>query len=139
MSYNKAKEEKKWVQWKQAEEKQLRALGVSEDMIQRLHTYDWQIFKKERNYQRWNIKDEEYLQGLIDLNEPSIETVEQLLDQIENQQLYSIVSNLDQFTLELLLYRIKGFSDKEIGNLTGIRSGTITNKFYRLRKKFKNF
>ena len=33
MAYNKAKEEKKWRLWKEAEEKQLRNLGVNEDDI----------------------------------------------------------------------------------------------------------
>ena len=33
MAYNKAKEEKKWRLWKEAEEKQLRSLGVNEDDI----------------------------------------------------------------------------------------------------------
>lgn len=31
MAYNKAKEERKWRLWKEAEEKKLRSLGVSED------------------------------------------------------------------------------------------------------------
>ena len=31
MAYNKAREEKKWRLWKEAEEKQLRSLGVSEN------------------------------------------------------------------------------------------------------------
>lgn len=30
-----------------------RELGVSEDVIQRLHTYDWQQFKAERNFYEW--------------------------------------------------------------------------------------
>ena len=34
MAYNKAKEEKKWRLWKEAEEKQLRSLGVNEDDIE---------------------------------------------------------------------------------------------------------
>ena len=33
MAYNKAREEKKWRLWKEAEEKQLRSLGVSEKDI----------------------------------------------------------------------------------------------------------
>lgn len=33
MAYNKASEERKWRLWKEAEEKQLRELGVSEDRI----------------------------------------------------------------------------------------------------------
>ena len=41
MSFNYGKEEKKWRLWKEAEEKQLRSLGVSEDTIEQLHTHDW--------------------------------------------------------------------------------------------------
>ena len=47
MAYNHRKEEKKWIFWKTQEEKQLRELGVDEDVIQRLHTYDWQQFKAD--------------------------------------------------------------------------------------------
>ena len=38
MSFNYGREEKKWRLWKEAEEKQLRSLGVSEDTIEQLHT-----------------------------------------------------------------------------------------------------
>lgn len=55
MAYNKAKAEKEWVEWKNNEEKQLRELGVDEDTIQRLHSYDWKAFKAERNYRYWNL------------------------------------------------------------------------------------
>lgn len=50
MAYNKAKEEKKWRLWKEAEEKQLRSLGVSEDTIEKLHVHDWAIFNSDRRY-----------------------------------------------------------------------------------------
>ena len=50
MAYNKARAEKKWLKWKEAEEKKLRELGVDEETIQRLHTYDWAQFNKERQY-----------------------------------------------------------------------------------------
>lgn len=33
------------------EETQLRELDVDEDTIQRIHAYDWEMFKAERNYQ----------------------------------------------------------------------------------------
>lgn len=39
MAYNKAKAEREWLRWKEAEEKKLRELGVDEETIQRLHTY----------------------------------------------------------------------------------------------------
>ena len=50
MAYNKAREEKKWRLWKEAEEKQLRSLGVSEDTIEQLRVHDWAIFNSDRRY-----------------------------------------------------------------------------------------
>lgn len=41
MAYNKAKEEYKWKVWKEQEEKKLRELGVSEEVIAELRDYDW--------------------------------------------------------------------------------------------------
>lgn len=45
MPYNKARAEKEWLTWKMAEEVKLRELGVDEETIQRLHTYDWMEFQ----------------------------------------------------------------------------------------------
>ena len=53
MAYNHRKAEIEWLNWKEKEEKQLRGMGVDEDTIQRLHTYDWQQFKAERNFYEW--------------------------------------------------------------------------------------
>ena len=50
MAYNKAREEKKWRLWKEAEEKQLRSLGVSESDIETLRVHDWAIFNSDRRY-----------------------------------------------------------------------------------------
>lgn len=52
MAYNKARAEKEWLEWKNKEETQLRELGVDEDTIQFLHTYDWEMFKADRNYRQ---------------------------------------------------------------------------------------
>lgn len=42
MTFHKAKEESKWKQWKEQEERILRKSGVSEEVIQRLRELDWQ-------------------------------------------------------------------------------------------------
>ena len=52
MSFNYGREEKKWRLWKEAEEKQLRSLAVSEDTIEQLHTHDWAVFNSDRRYYR---------------------------------------------------------------------------------------
>ncbi len=52
MSFNYGREEKKWRLWKEAEEKQLRSLGVNEDTIEQLHTHDWAVFNSDRRFYR---------------------------------------------------------------------------------------
>ena len=45
MGFNKAREEHKWKQWKEAEEKKMRGLGVSEEVITKLYLDN----KEEKN------------------------------------------------------------------------------------------
>lgn len=89
MAYNKAKEEKKWRLWKEAEEKQLRSLGVSEDTIEKFHVHDWAIFNSDRRYYQRMQESGTYLEEVAeDTTPPEIKTVEDFLDSIENQQLF---------------------------------------------------
>ena len=65
MSFNKAREENKWRQWKEAEEKKMRELGVQEYVISELHRYDWMIFKQERVYKSRQIPDTDKVSSLL--------------------------------------------------------------------------
>ena len=56
MSFNYGREEKKWRLWKEAEEKKLWSLGVSEDSIEKLRTHDWAVFNSDRRFYR-RLKD----------------------------------------------------------------------------------
>ena len=62
MAYNKAKAEREWLRWKEAEEKKLGELGVDEDTIQRLHTYDWEQFNKKRQYRQRQVEWSPYVE-----------------------------------------------------------------------------
>lgn len=116
MAYNHRRAEIEWLNWKEKEEKQLRELGVDEDTIQRLHTYDWQQFNKERQYQqRWRDELEEIEQQEEQL--PPVRTMEDLLDEIGNEQLFDILRKADKLTLEILLMRMEGYSDSEIAHM----------------------
>lgn len=102
--------------------KQLRELGVDEDTIQRLHTYDCQQFNKERQYQqRWQDEPNQ-IEKQIE-SEPSVYTVEALLDEIENMQLWEVLKKADKLTLEMLVMRMQGFSSRDISQLNW-RTGT---------------
>lgn len=52
MTYNYARELKKWKLWKQEEEQLLRKIGMNEDFIMQLHDYDYQMFLADRRIRR---------------------------------------------------------------------------------------
>ena len=102
MAYNKAKAEREWLRWKEAEEKKLRELGVDEETIQRLHTYDWEQFNKERQYLQRQVEWSPYVDWVRAQNlELPVEDTEALLDSIENMELMQILSKEDKLTIQI--------------------------------------
>lgn len=140
MAYNKAKAEKQWLKWKEGEEKKLRELGVDEETIQRLHTYDWAQFNKERQYLQRRVEWSSYVEWIStqDLELP-VENTESLLDTIENEKLFSLLQNTDKLTLEIIFMKIGGYSSKEISKKTGLSVNAIDLRIFKLKKKIKSF
>lgn len=140
MSYNKAFAEKQWRVWKEAEEKQLRALGVEEDTIQRLRTYDWEQFNKERQYQQRRAEWPSLVDwvSIQDLEFP-VHDAKALLNSIENMKLLRILSNEDKLTIEILCMKIDGYSSKEIASSLKLDEYAVNMRIYRLRKKLKKY
>lgn len=136
MAYNKAKAEREWIRWKEAEEKKLRELGVDEETIQRLHTYDWAQFNKERQYLQRQVEWSPYvdLMSAQDLELP-VEDTESLLDSIEDTKLLRILSKEDKLTLEILFMKMDGYSSKEISEKTGLSVNAIDLRIFKLKKK----
>ena len=92
MAYNKAKEERKWRLWKEAEEKQLRQLGVNEDTIEQLRVHDWAIFNSDRRFYERSQEAGTYLETLAESEMlPETKTVDDLLDSIENPKLFFLL------------------------------------------------
>ena len=140
MSYNKAKAEKEWLKWKEAEEKKLRELGVDEDTIQRLHTYDWAQFNKERRFlQRWTDWSP-YVEWISakDLELP-VEDTGSFLDDLENLELLQALSQIDPVTLQIAFLKIQNFSTEEICQRLGITPFAYYNRVKRLKQKIKKF
>ena len=140
MAYNKAKAEKEWLRWKEAEERKLRELGVDEETIQRLHTYDWAQFNKERQYLQRQVDWSPYVDWISaqDLELP-VEDTESLLDSIEDVELFSLLHTVDKLTLEILLMKMDGYSSKEISEKTDLSVNAIDLRIFKLKKKLKNF
>mgnify|MGYP000793569236 CR=1 FL=1 len=138
MAYNKAREEKKWRLWKEAEEKQLRSLGVSENDIETLRIHDWAIFNSDRRFYQRMQETGTYLEEVAtDMTQPEIKTVEDFLDNIENQQLYQILVKVDKLTLQIALMKIQGYSTCEIAHSLSITEKAVYRRMDRLKEKIK--
>ena len=138
MAYNKAREEKKWRLWKEAEEKQLRSLGVSESDKETLRVHDWAIFNSDRRYYQRMQETGTYLEEVAaDMTQPEIKTVEDFLDNIENQQLYQVLIKVDRLTLQAILLQIQGYSIAEIAAILGMKEDTVYKRLGRLKQKIK--
>ena len=140
MAYNKAKEEKKWRLWKEAEEKQLRSLGVSEDTIEKLHVHDWAIFNSDRRYYQRMQEAGTYLEEVAeDTTPPEVKTVEDFLDSIENQQLFHVLIKVDRLTLQIALMKMQGYSVRETALHFGVTEKAVYRRMDRLKEKLKKF
>lgn len=139
MAYNKAREERKWKQWKEKEEAMLRTLGMDEESIQELRRSDWEEFKAERCYQNHRAVFPKYQDWESTVEEQEVSNISVLLDSISDKRLFDILWNTDKKTLQFLLLKMMGFSGREISEKTGVSIHTINTKIKRLRKKIKNF
>ena len=127
-------------QAKEAEEKQLRKLGVDESTIETLRTHDWAIFNSDRRYYQRMQEAGTYLEGVADdTSQPEIKTVEDFLDSIENQQLYQVLIKVDKLTLQIALLKIQGYSTREIAHSLNITEKAVYRRMDRLKEKLKKF
>lgn len=138
MTFHKAKEEYKWKQWKEQEEKILREFGVSEEVIQRIRELDWQDFNAERRFwEHFSSNQEELYTQKTEEGASVALNIQQLLDSIENEQLLQILMETDKKTLQILLLKMWGFSVREIAGQMELPEKTIYTRMERLKKKIK--
>ena len=115
MAYNKAKEEYRWNQWKAEEEKILREQGVDEETIQKLREYDWNDFNAERRFREHQTSLLDCMELLLEekeTKESQPESVEALLDTVENEELLQILLSTDKKTLQMIVLKMMGYATK---------------------------
>lgn len=138
--YNKAREERKWLIWKEAEEKRMRELGVDEETIQKLRAADWEDFKAERRFrERQQLAGESLDWQAKEASSPQLHNVQELLDTIENEEMLQELLTVDKLTLQIAFAKMLGFSSKEIAGRMEISDTAVDMRMWRLRKKLKKF
>ena len=126
MAYNNGRENRKWLIWKEAEEKILREHGVDETTIEQIRTDDRADFNSNRRFYHWTSDFGEYLEGMADRErDTEVKSVADLLDEIEDETLYRALLTVDRRTLQIILLKMQGYSTKEIALLVGLTTGAI--------------
>ena len=110
MAYNNGRENRKWLIWKEAEEKILREHGVDETTTPQIRTDDRADFNSNRRFYHWTSDFGEYLEGMADK---------------------------ERRTLQIILLKMQGYSTKEIAPLVGLTTGAIYARLDHLRKKLR--
>lgn len=143
MAYNKAREEYKWKQWKEQEEKKMRELGVPENIIVELREYDWNCFKEERIYQNHQMPATDFIEktkdisGKWEIQQPV--NIQDFIKSVDDSELREVLLKLDPKTLHIILLKMFGYSTGEIGQLLGMKPNTVSARMKRLRKKLIKF
>lgn len=141
MAFNKAKEEYKWKQWKIAEEAEMRELGVPEEIILKLREQDWEDFKKERNYNEHQFSNSDVVEinmaVMSNADASTITTVKDLLDEIENEELFRLLCSVDMETLQIVLFRMLDIPTKHIAEKMHLTPNAIYLRINRLKEKIK--
>ena len=130
MAYNKAKEEYRWNQWKAEEEKILREQGVDEETIQKLREYDWDDFNAERRFREHQTSLLDCMELLLEekeTKESQPESVEALLDTVENEELLQILLSTDKKTLQMIVLKMMGYAPKEISHHMELPEPVVQN------------
>lgn len=138
MAYNHGKEERKWRIWKDNEEMTLRKYGVDENTIGQIRAYDREIFNSDRRFYQRLQETDTYLDTVAESEQHiEVKTVDDLLNEIENENLYKVLLTVDRCTLQIVLLKMKGYSTKEIAPIVGLTTGAVYSRLEYLRKKLK--
>lgn len=140
MAYNHGREERKWRIWKEAEETLLRKCGVDESTIEKIRIYDRADFNATRRFYSHLNDVGEHLEGTADTEQQTeIHSVSDLLNEIENENLYRALLTVDKRTLQIVLLKMQGYSTKEIAPIVHLTTGAIYARLDHLRKNLRQF
>ena len=96
MKYNYEKEKLRWEKDKLLEEKLLKKNNVNHSIINMLRNYDWNDFKRERSFKtHQNVTKDVFFDLKATYDEKEINSINDLMDEIENENLYKILSKED--------------------------------------------
>lgn len=145
MSYNYGKKVRELQERQAKEDTELRKAGVSEIYIEILHEMDWNDLKSDRVFYMHNVQSIEdgfdvaaFMKDAEDDMENEIDTIESLLDMIDNPALHQLLMETDKLTLDMLFLKMQGYSVDDIARELGKKTDTVYKRLSRIRRKIKD-
>lgn len=138
MGYDYKKEYIRWKEWKDREEKILRQHHFNEQKIEELHEFDLEQFNAERRFRRnQNVTKDIffYMQPVHDKKESY--SIEDLLDQIENETLFEYLKYTDSIVLDIIILKQHGYNVREISQILGLSMSSIYRKIKKIKELLK--
>ena len=157
MKFNYKREKERFFREHAKMAEEYRAAGMTEEDIEELFQWDWELFKEERRY----IEHRQDLRTLAD-NSEDVESWNSLMmsnlekfseearyfsgeltscmETIDSRSIYKVMKKLgkQQWTI-LYLYAVYDMSQAEIAYILGISQSAVSQRLETIRKKFKKF
>lgn len=138
MAYNHRRAEILWNRKKRREEKLLKKYGFSQEKIQELYNYDRKLFNLERRYQEKElVTKEEFFNSYPVYDSYHIESHIDLLQYIENKQLYLLLKQSNEVLLKILYLRYLGYTINEIAEDMNLTPNAVRKRINKFKKKLR--
>ena len=144
MSYNYGREVRRLQNRQAQEDAELREAGVSEVFIEILHKMNWRDLKADRVFYTHNVQSIEDVFDIVTYtmhDENSVDnivnTIEELLDMIDNPALRQLLMDTDKLTLKMLFLKMQGYSVDDIAMELGKQTDAVYKRLSRIKKKIK--
>ena len=130
-------EENRFKKWKERDEKFMRENGVTEDKIKLIYDYDRMVFNSDRRFYEHALQPcDNFFEIICDDSIEEITSVEDFINSIHS---IALAEALDEFGFEVqlivfLMYR--GYNGKEISEITGFPTYTISRRLSKLKKAY---
>ena len=134
---NHRSEENKFEKWKEKDEKFMRENGMTEDKIKLIYDYDRMAFNSDRRFYEHTLQpSEHFFEFICDDSTEEITSIEDFINSIQSITLAQTLSEFG-FEVQLIVFLMyRGYTGKEISEITGIPRYTISRRLSKLKKAY---
>ena len=105
-------------------------------MIEQLRIEDRTAFNSDRRFYTHQQEAGTYFETLAESKQHTeVWTIYDLLDEIENDELYQILLTVDKRTMQIILLKMCGYTTKEIAPLVCLSAGAVYARLDHLKRK----